>query len=86
MLSGRRSRILNRSMSLAADNKNHLVVRAVKELRVLLVDGDQQGTDIRDHESFFLQVALSPVADHYVQVDVKALGSCPGPGWNAIPQ
>ena len=59
---------------LAADNKNHLVVRAVKELRVLLVDGDQQGTDIRDHESFFLQVALSPVADHYVQVDVKGPG------------
>ena len=56
---------------LAADNKNHLVVRAVKELRVLLVDGDQKGLDIRDHESFFLQVALSPVADHYVQVDVK---------------
>ncbi len=58
--------------SLAADNKNHLVVRAVKELRVLLVDGDQKGSDVRDHESFFLQVALSPVADHYVQVDVKA--------------
>jgi len=57
--------------ALAADNKNHLVVRAVKELRVLLVDGDQQGADIRDHESFFLQVALSPMADHYVQVDVK---------------
>ena len=57
---------------LAADNKNHLVVRAVKELRVLLVDGDQKGSDVRDHESFFLQVALSPVADHYVQVDVKA--------------
>ena len=58
--------------SLAADNKNHLVVRAVKELRVLLVDGDQKGSDVSDHESFFLQVALSPVADHYVQVDVKA--------------
>ena len=60
--------------ALAADNENHLVVRAVKDLRVLLVDGHQQGTDIRDHESFFLQVALSPVADHYVQVDVKSPG------------
>ncbi len=57
--------------ALAADNQNRLVVRAVKEVRVLVVDGDTEPADPRDHESFFLQLALSPVADHYVQVDVK---------------
>ncbi|MCH2379596.1 MAG: BatA domain-containing protein, partial [Pedosphaera sp.] len=58
--------------ALPADNQNLLVVRAVKEVRVLIVDGDREARDIRDHESFFLQVALSPVENHYVKVDVKS--------------
>jgi hypothetical protein len=57
---------------LPADNQNLLVVRAMKEVRVLIVDGDREARDIRDHESFFLQAALSPVEDHYVKVDVKS--------------
>jgi len=57
---------------LPADNQNLLVVRAMKEVRVLVVDGDREARDIRDHESFFLQVALSPVENHYVKVDVKS--------------
>ena len=56
--------------SLEADNQNLLVVRAVREVRVLLVDGDTEARDPREHESFFLQLALAPVADHYVKVDV----------------
>ena len=58
--------------ALPADNQNLLVVRAMKEVRVLIVDGDREARDIRDHESFFLQVALSPVENHYVKVDVKS--------------
>ena len=58
--------------ALPADNQNLLVVRAMKEVRVLVVDGDREARDIRDHESFFLQVALSPVENHYVKVDVKS--------------
>ena len=57
---------------LPADNQNLLVVRAMKEVRVLVVDGDREARDVRDHESFFLQVALSPVENHYVKVDVKS--------------
>lgn len=58
--------------SLPADNQNRLVVNAVSDVRVLVVDGDGAASDPRDQESFFLNVALSPVDDHYVQVDVKS--------------
>jgi hypothetical protein len=55
--------------SLEADNQNLLVVNAVREVRVLLVDGDTEARDPREHESYFLKLALSPVPDHYVKVD-----------------
>jgi hypothetical protein len=55
--------------SLEADNQNLLVVNAVREVRVLLVDGDTEARDPREHESYFLKLALAPVADHYVKVD-----------------
>jgi hypothetical protein len=58
---------------LSADNQSRLVVRAVKEVRVLMVHGDQDGRDIldRDHECFFLNIALSPGEDHFVKVEHK---------------
>ncbi|MBC8324236.1 MAG: BatA domain-containing protein [Verrucomicrobia subdivision 3 bacterium] len=55
--------------SLEADNQNFLVVRAVRDVRVLVVDGDTAARDPREHESYFLKLALEPVADHYVKVD-----------------
>ena len=55
--------------SLEADNQNLLVVNAVREVRVLLVDGDTEARDPREHESYFLKLALAPVPDHYVKVD-----------------
>lgn len=58
--------------SLPADNQNRLVVNAVSDVRVLVVDGDGTASDPRDNESFFLGVALSPVDGHYVQVDVSS--------------
>ncbi len=60
---------------LAADNQRQLVVRAVKEVPVLIVDGDQESADIRYHESFYLERALSPEEDEgkrYVKVSVKS--------------
>src|SRR4051812_10861680 len=45
---------------LPADDKRTLVVRAINELRVLLVDGDP-GEEPRDSETFFLRHALIPV-------------------------
>ena len=45
---------------LAADDKRTLVVHAINEVRVLLVDGDP-GTEPRDSETFFLRHALIPV-------------------------
>jgi hypothetical protein len=45
---------------LPADDKRTLAVRAIKEVRVLLVDGDP-GTEPRDSETFFLRHALIPV-------------------------
>jgi hypothetical protein len=46
---------------LAADDKRMLAVRAIKEVRVLLVDGEP-GEESRDSETFFLGHALVPVA------------------------
>jgi hypothetical protein len=45
---------------LPADDKRTLAVRAIKEVRVLLVDGDP-GAEARDSETFFLRHALIPV-------------------------
>ena len=45
---------------LPADDRRSLAVRAIKEVRVLLVDGDP-GTEPRDSETFFLRHALIPV-------------------------
>ena len=45
---------------LPADDKRTLAVRAIKEVRVLLVDGDP-GAEPRDNETFFLRHALIPV-------------------------
>jgi hypothetical protein len=57
---------------LSADDKRTLAVRALKEVRVLLVDGDP-GTEPRDSETFFLRHALIPVppseqANYFVKV------------------
>lgn len=45
---------------LPSDDKRTLAVRAIKEVRVLLVDGDP-GAEPRDSETFFLRHALIPV-------------------------
>ena len=45
---------------LPVDDKRTLAVRAIKEVRVLLVDGDP-GNEPRDSETFFLRHALIPV-------------------------
>jgi hypothetical protein len=45
---------------LPADDRRMLALRAIKEVRVLLVDGDP-GTEARDGETFFLRHALTPV-------------------------
>ena len=46
---------------LSADDRRALAVRAIKEVRVLLVDGDP-GAEPRDGETFFLRHALIPVS------------------------
>src|SRR6266849_1836595 len=46
---------------LPADDQRSLVVRAIKEVRVLLVDG-KPGREPRDSETYFLKHALAPVA------------------------
>jgi len=45
---------------LAADDKRTIVVRAIKEVRVLLVDGEP-ANDPRESETYFLKNALTPV-------------------------
>ena len=46
---------------LAADNRRTIAVRAIKQLRILLVDGDP-GDTTRASETFFLRHALNPVS------------------------
>jgi hypothetical protein len=46
---------------LAADDHRTVAVRAIKEVKVLLVDGEP-GNEPRDGETFFLQHALVPVS------------------------
>ncbi len=46
---------------LVADDKRSVAVRAIKEVRVLLVDGEP-GAEPRDSEVFYLRHALTPVA------------------------
>lgn len=57
-----------------ADDRRPLVVRGVKRVRVLLVDGEP-GVEPRDAETYFLRNALVPVSrneqeQHFVAVDV----------------
>lgn len=56
---------------LAADDRRTMAIRAVKEVKVLLVDGEP-GSDARDSEVFFLKNALVPVptdaaADYFIK-------------------
>ena len=51
---------------LAADDKRTVAVRAIKEVRVLLVDGEPGG-EPRDSEVFFLRHALVPVPPELVE-------------------
>ncbi|HEY0454988.1 MAG TPA: BatA domain-containing protein, partial [Verrucomicrobiae bacterium] len=50
---------------LHADDKRTMVVRAIKEVRVLLVDGDP-GNEPREGETYFLRNALVPVSSDTV--------------------
>jgi hypothetical protein len=45
---------------LRADDRRSLVVRAIKDVRALLVDGDP-GNEARDSETYFLRNALVPI-------------------------
>lgn len=45
---------------LRADDRRSLVVRAIKDVRVLLIDGDP-GSEPRDSETYFLRNALVPI-------------------------
>src|SRR5688572_2097465 len=45
---------------LRADDRRSLVVRAIKDVRVLLIDGDP-GSEARDSETYFLRNALVPI-------------------------
>jgi hypothetical protein len=51
---------------LPSDDKRTLAVRAIKEVRVLLVDGES-GDDPRESETFFLRHALTPVPSSEIQ-------------------
>ncbi len=67
---------------LPADDKRMLAVRAIREVRVLLVDGDP-GTEPRDSETFFLRHALTPVpsseaANYFVKVTRILAPELPG--------
>jgi hypothetical protein len=59
---------------LAADDQRTLAVRAIKEVKVLLVDGEP-GNEPRESEVFFLKNALAPVAteaaaDYFIKTGV----------------
>jgi hypothetical protein len=61
---------------LPTDDRRTLSVRAIKEVRVLLVDGEP-GTDPRESETFFLRHALVPVpggetANYFVKTTTVA--------------
>jgi hypothetical protein len=59
---------------LRADDRRTVAVRAIKEARVLLVDGEP-GSEPRDNETFFLKHALTPVppdlaGDYFIKATV----------------
>ncbi|HXG48954.1 MAG TPA: BatA domain-containing protein [Methylomirabilota bacterium] len=59
---------------LPADDERTVALRAIREVKVLLVDGDP-GNEPRESEVFFLRHALAPVApdaaaDYFIQVKV----------------
>lgn len=74
-----------------ADDRRSIVVRGIKRVRVLLVDGEP-GVEPRDSETYFLRHALVPVArneqeQHFVSaevVDVAALGSVALDDYDAV--
>jgi hypothetical protein len=61
---------------LPADDRRTVAVRAIREVKVLLVDGDP-GNEARDSEVFFLRNALTPIApeaaaDYFIKTTVMA--------------
>lgn len=61
---------------LQADDRRSLVVRAIKDVRVLLVDGEP-GEEARDSETYFLRNALVPIPpemqeDYFIKATVVA--------------
>lgn len=61
---------------LPADDQRTIALRAIKEARVLLVDGDP-GAEPRDSETFFLRHALTPItpeeaANYFIKPTVLA--------------
>lgn len=69
------------------DNRRSLIVRAVEEVRVLLVDGDPGG-EAREAETFFLRHALVPVAEeeldeHPVRPVVVSSSELNGIDWSS---
>ncbi len=60
---------------LPADDTRTLALRAVKDIKILVIDGDT-GREPRESESFFLKAALQPVPrterdDYFIQPTVK---------------
>ena len=55
---------------LGKDNQNRLVVNAVEKVRVLMVHDEDATRTLEDpeHECYFLNIALAPVSEHYVEV------------------
>jgi hypothetical protein len=67
---------------LAADDRRTMVVRAVEEVRVLIVAGDMGATP-REGDAFFLEHALAPVAAedrgrYYIKTRVVPVGDLNG--------
>jgi hypothetical protein len=67
---------------LPADDRRTIVVRALREVRVLLVDGEPS-TEPRDGETFYLRQALQPVSpeearDYFIKPAVIAAGELTG--------
>ena len=71
---------------LRADDMRECVVRAISEVRVLLVNGEP-GADNRDNETFFLEQALAPVPrrsrpEYFLKCRVVAPGDLPSVSLN----
>jgi hypothetical protein len=71
---------------LTADDERTIVVRALREVRVLLVDGDP-GREPRESETFFLRHALVPVppteaGNYFVKVRAVTAAELPVTRWD----